>query len=198
MDIANKIVDIEWEMFQKVNNIGGMASCQNNYEKFKAMRLAQILAFNEAINNSYYNDLIQAKKEDRNLLAEKYARMMYYTHSNEYEKIKNQLIDLDESHYVIVEEIAKFYEIWETEFISKYPSISKFSRLSTEYTTTDIYLKGEMLTYSLNTLNLINVYIKDLKNNDKNLVEMINYITMKFYGYNSLQEAEDSLKKDAR
>ncbi len=193
MDIANKIVDIEWEMFQNVNNVGGKASCQTNYEKFKAMRLSQILAFNEAINISYYNDLVQAKNDGKNLLEEKYARMMYFTHNDEYEKIKDRLTILTKEHYEIVKQIAQVYQEWENEFIIKYPNISKFSRLSTNATSTNVYLKGEMLTYSLNTLTLIKEYVEKLQATNKNLVEKINYITMKFYGYDSLQEAEEKL-----
>lgn len=190
MNIVDEIVEIEWKMFQTVNNVGGPASCQSNYDTFKVMRVSQFLAFNDQINKSYYNDLIDAQNEGRNLLEEKYARMMYFTHNSEYEDIKNMLPAIIKEQYELVEDIASYYQVWEEEFILKFPNISKFSRISSNRTSTSVYLRGEMLTYSMNTLKCIKAYVDELKSKNINLVERINYITMRFCGHKTLDEAE--------
>ena len=74
--IINQIVDIEWVMFDKVNNIGGRASCQDEKQTFYIMRSSQLGAWNEALLGSYLEDLQQAKAEGRNPLSEKYGYMM--------------------------------------------------------------------------------------------------------------------------
>ena len=34
--LIEEIIDIEWDMFQHVDNIGGRASCQDDFETFYA------------------------------------------------------------------------------------------------------------------------------------------------------------------
>ncbi len=190
MDRVDEIIQLEWDMFQEVNNVGGRASCQNNYPTFKAMRLAQVCAWNEELQTSYHNDLTNAKVDERNLLQEKYARMMMYTHKGEYEKIQHLLPVISQEHYDLVDDIVEVYGAREQEFANNYPNISKFSRISSNFTSTMVYLRGELLTYSTETLKIMKNYLLELESKNLNIVEKINLNTVKFYGYKTLDESE--------
>lgn len=39
------IIRMEWELFDKVQNIGGRASCQDQWSTFQIMRSSQLLAW---------------------------------------------------------------------------------------------------------------------------------------------------------
>ena len=79
MEKAERISDIlsrEWNMFQKVQNTGGRASCQDDQRGFCVMRGAQFAAWDDAMLASYQKDLIRAEEAGENLLSEKYGYMM--------------------------------------------------------------------------------------------------------------------------
>ena len=76
---AEMIVEHEWAQFQEVNNTGGRAECQDNWPTFHQMRLCQFLTWPAAALMSYSLDLDAADATGRNLLTEKYARMMVTT-----------------------------------------------------------------------------------------------------------------------
>jgi len=78
-EIIEKIISLEWEMFQRVENEGGRASCQDDPTTFYHMRKSQFSAWTEEICLSYLEDLRAAAKSGRNLVEEKYARMMAST-----------------------------------------------------------------------------------------------------------------------
>lgn len=84
MDLINEIIKIEWSFFQETNNAGGRASCQNNFSEFYLMRSAQWEIYPEEILELILNELNDAYLNGRNLVVEKYARMMKYTHIDEY------------------------------------------------------------------------------------------------------------------
>ena len=46
----------EWNQFQKVQNEGGRASCQNHMKEFVMNRLAQFLTWSDEMRESYYQD----------------------------------------------------------------------------------------------------------------------------------------------
>lgn len=65
-EIAEDILNREWNLFQQVQNVGGRASCQEDERTFRIMRAAQFEAWNEAMLASYRQDLIQAEEAGRN------------------------------------------------------------------------------------------------------------------------------------
>ena len=67
------IIRMEWELFDKVQNIGGRASCQDQWSTFQIMRSSQLLAWTPELLSSYQNDLLEAKAAGRNPLSEKYG-----------------------------------------------------------------------------------------------------------------------------
>ena len=74
--MIKEIIEREWEFFQKVQNIGGRASCQDDFETFNIQRTAQFKVFYQDVLESYLNDLKYYKNIGRNPVEEKYARMM--------------------------------------------------------------------------------------------------------------------------
>ena len=68
MSNIREIVEEEWRQFQKVNNQGGRASCQDDWKTFYIRRKSQFLVWPQEILDSYYDDLCKAREEGRNLL----------------------------------------------------------------------------------------------------------------------------------
>ena len=74
--VVNDIIEREWEMFQKTQNIGGRAACQDQFDTFYANRYSQHSIWQPDTLESYRNDLIAAGMAGRNLIAEKYGYMI--------------------------------------------------------------------------------------------------------------------------
>jgi len=198
MDLINQIIKIEWSFFQETNNAGGRASCQNNFSEFYLMRSAQWEIYPEEILELILNELNDAYLNGRNLVVEKYARMMKYTHIDEYLTLESRLPSISEQHVLIVNQIINSFLVWHEKFRLRYPKLSKKSRSmltnsSDGATSACVYLESELLTYSLATLMHVLSYVDECKINNINLViENINNIVRK-KGYNSLVDAENSL-----
>ena len=44
-ELVDKIIELEWEAFDQVENEGGRASCQNNWPTFQILRTSQYLTW---------------------------------------------------------------------------------------------------------------------------------------------------------
>ena len=198
-DIVTRIVDAEWEMFHNVPNIGGTASCQQDRKTFEVNRTSQAMSWSEGILESYMNDLIEAKSSGRNLLTEKYGRMMESTSPEEYAQIKRWLPSLSREASLLIEEIIRITLKWDRAMQEKYPYIVRRSRplYSTEdtrsVTSMETYLRGELATYSLKTLKLYCKYARELESANINMSENTLEYLMKSYGFKSVQEANEKL-----
>jgi hypothetical protein len=196
--IAN-IIAIEWEMFQAVPNIGGPASCQGDRQTFEIMRISQAASWSETVLMSYLDDLIEAQKQERNLMTEKYARMMKSTSPREYTQIEHLLPPVSPEALSLIEKIATIVLGWEEELFRKYPRILQQGRPirslgDTPFLTSlETYLKGELATYSLKTLYLYHEHVSQQKLNNINGSEITLTQTIKQYGFHSLEEANEKL-----
>ena len=74
-----KLIQMEWEDFQKVNNEGGRASCQDDQETFFIMRRSHFAPWTEELIDCVQADMDRAHEQGRNLVMEKYAWMMAST-----------------------------------------------------------------------------------------------------------------------
>ncbi|KUK50184.1 MAG: hypothetical protein XD76_1531 [candidate division TA06 bacterium 32_111] len=199
--IIKEILRKEWKMFINVQNKGGKALCQEDHKTFTVMRSSQFESLPINILESYYHDLAVAERQGRNLMTEKYARMMESTAPLEYEEIKNLLVEIDSESQKYIEKIIPVFLEWEKELRLEYPYLSSISRpafssedsLST--TSFETYLKAELSTYSSNTLQIYYNFIKRNAENNINLSRKIQSNIVAKYGYNSLQEANDSVKR---
>ena len=199
-DIIDSIIEIEWKMFQDVPNIGGRATCQDDSETFRIMRAGQSASWSDATLESYLHDLNEAKRSGRNLLTEKYARMMRSTSPLEYAQIEHLLPPVDPETIELIEQIVKIVLEWEEELLEKFPYIIKRSRplFSTEdsigVTSMETYLKGELSTYSLKTLELYLDHIQREQSVNVNGSGVTLLYMVKQYGFTSLEEANEKIK----
>lgn len=197
MSIIETIVELEWKQFDKVVNEGGRADCQDDFETFSIMRKSQYMTWNEELLESYLDDLKSAEANGRNLIMEKYARMMESTAPQKYEELREALPVLDEERIKIQEEIIKIQMAWMEDFADKFPNMASRARnLHTyedeEYDTSyETYLRGELGTYGDNTFVLYGRFIASLAKEGKNLAYEIMSNTAKLYGYASVEAAEE-------
>lgn len=194
--IIEQIVEMEWEMFQNVRNTGGRAACQDDFETFDVMRKSQFLTWDLPLLESYWQDLQEGKAQGRNLVMEKYAYMMESTAPKEYEAIATGLPKISEEKQAMVEQIVAIQVGWREEFAEKYPHLSGQARIihTSEDTLYDIsfetYLRGELKTYSMQTLVFYGRRIVAFVQEQKNMTEEIMRYTTAFYGYKTLEDAE--------
>lgn len=191
------IAQTEWELFQNVRNTGGRAYCQDNPNTFFKMRMSQWMVYSDEVLRSYYNDCYDALAEGRNLVFEKYARMMESTYPEEYEELKDILPDVSDKTD-IVEKIVQINLEWDADMLRNYPNLRNRGRVMTTAedgeeagSSMESYLRGELLTYSMHTLELIyRETVQAYEKGESLLKQTIANETL-FYGYASLEEAEE-------
>ncbi|MDE6023832.1 MAG: DUF4125 family protein [Lachnospiraceae bacterium] len=195
-ELIDDIVMHEWKQFDKVENEGGRADCQDDWNTFSLMRRSQYMAWNEELLASYRADLIEAEENGWNLITEKYARMMKSTAPERYAEIEGTLPVRNEERIAIQEEIIKIQVEWMEEFAAKYPKMAGNARKIHTYednpidTSYETYLRGELGTYSDVTLVLYGRFIVETRKGGRNLAYIIMNNTAKGYGYNSVADAE--------
>ncbi len=199
MNFVEKIVELEWKQFDKVQNEGGRAGCQDDYETFCIMRKSQYLSWTDELLNSYYNDLVTAENKGWNLIMEKYARMMKSTTPEKYAELEKELPVRGEERLTIQEELIQIQVGWMEEFANQYPNMAGNARsihssedtpFNTSYET---YLRGELGTYSEETFILYGRFIVGLVKENRNLAYEIMQNTAQLYGYDSIEAVEAKL-----
>ena len=123
------------------------------------------------------------------------------TAPEEYAKIKDSLPAVDDKKKAIVEEIVKIQVGFMEELEDDYPNVVRNARSIHTYedsaynTSYETYLRGELLTYSEETLSLYGKYVVEYAKNEKNLAFDIITNTAHLYGYKSLDELEEVMTK---
>lgn len=195
-ELIETLVTMEFQAFDKTRNLGGRAACQNDWDTFYIMRASQYLTWDEEMLESYIRDFYEAEQAGRNLITEKYGRMMESTVPEEYAQIKDCFPTLSSWQKQVIEQITAIQVQWMEEFSKKYPNISSRARKIHTYedepddTSYETYLRGELGTYSEETLSKYAAFIVKLTKEQKNLAEMILQNTIEFYGYSSFDEVK--------
>jgi hypothetical protein len=198
-ELIKEIIDREWEMFSVLKNTGGIAECQNNKPEFLIMRSGQWDNLPDKILESYKQDLIDAKEIGRNLLEEKYIRMMEYSAPSEFEGVKHLLPDISNGSLTLIKQIEKIYLNWGDEFESKFPKFSKLCRPLRssgdipERASVQTYLIGELSSYSTRTVLFYYDYVKQCVEKGINLIYVTHTDVVKKKGFNSIEEVESAL-----
>ena len=197
------IVDEEWRQFQQVQNEGGRASCQDDRDTFGLMRTSQFTPWAEEVLASYQQDLKRAGEEGWNLLTEKYARMMEHTAPQQYARLADRLPERSAERLQLQELLISIMMRWTREVERRCPHLMGRGRnLSSEQdgpwnVSSETYLRGELGTYSDETLRLYAQMVLELLSQGKNLVEQNMTCMARSYGYRSLEDAENACAAQA-
>lgn len=165
-DLISKIIELEWDMFSAVQNRGGRASCQENPETFKIIRISNFMSWSEETLESYLNDLEEAKKAGRNTMTEKYALMEgIIPHTN------TEALPL-------IDKIVEIELKWLEELAAKNPHLQLarpiYSSQDKPYAvSSETYSRGELETYSKKTLESYYRDLLEVKSKNLNRVEII-------------------------
>lgn len=197
------IVDEEWRQFQQVQNEGGRASCQDDRDTFVLMRTSQFTPWAEEVLASYQQDLNRAGEEGWNLLTEKYARMMEHTAPQQYARLADRLPERSAERLQLQELLISIMMRWTREVERRCPHLMGRGRnLSSEQdgpwnVSSETYLRGELGTYSDETLRLYAQMVLELLSQGKNLVEQNMTCMARGYGYQGLEDAENACAAQA-
>ncbi|MBN1630843.1 MAG: DUF4125 family protein [Thermoleophilia bacterium] len=204
MDITQEtmrgILDIEWEMFHSVQGIDGPAACQQDRKTFEIMRSSQLQAWNQEIAESYLDDLQKAEAAGRNLMTDKYARMMEYSSPCEFRRIAPDVPLLDAEAAAIIERLSELSVRWMEELAENYPHVGAQGRPirnsgdSAHTPSFETYNRGELGTYSLRTLRLLEDHYLQLEADGRSAAQIILQSTVERLGYASLDDAEAAQK----
>ncbi|MFU0469595.1 DUF4125 family protein [Gardnerella vaginalis] len=196
-NLAEEITKLEWDQFQLTENEGGRANCQGNWPTFHIMRMSQFLAWPLDLQESYKQDLECANQIGRNLITEKYARMMESTAPEIFERtIKPYIKPILEPRKSAQEQIILTQVKWASDFRNRYPHLGLAMRVlktnedTAENTSFETYLRGELSTYSDATFAKYQRFVDNLRAKNLNLTQMIITNTVRMYGYDSLESAE--------
>ena len=199
MTIIDTIIALEWEAFDKVHNEGGRANCQNDFGTVESMRKSQFLCWDAATLDGYLTDLQEARRVGRNLIQEKYARMMASTAPAQYATFAHTLPALSPWQLATIEAIIERQVAWRLAFAAAYPQLSGQARLirtaeDTPYETSfETYLRGELGTYSATTLQAYQDMLDGYAERGENLTTAIMQQTTLLSGYQGLADAERKL-----
>lgn len=197
--LIEKIVALEWKAFDKVENQGGRASCQDDYETFSIMRKSQYMLWSNEMLESFIADFETANERGWNLITEKYGRMEESTAPEEYEKIKDSMPPVSDEKKQIIEAIVAIQVGMMEEFAKEYPKAAGEARSihtseDTPYNTSyETYLRGEISTYSDATLSLYGRFVADCAANGRNIAAETIGNSALLYGYSSLDDMESKL-----
>lgn len=201
--VINEIIKAEWPMFHNVNG-ENRVGCQENPDAFRRMRGAQYEVWNQEVCESYLDDVLSASLEGRNLPREKYIHMMSITAPAEYEILKAELPEISDRKKEMVREIWDIVGAQTDKLREEYPLIALGGRplhVVDEYpgsTSVETYQKGELMTYSERTLELLLKQIKDMQAEGKDYAHDVQLATVLAAGYKSLKNAEDVMLEAAR
>lgn len=191
-----EIIHAEWIAFDQVQNEGGRASCQDDFPTFSIMRKSQYMAWEQDMLEEYLYHFVTSLQEGRNLITEKYGRMMESTSPQRYAQIQAHFPILSAQRKQIQEEIIRIQVGWMEEVSLQYPKFAGNARSihtaedSLYNTSYETYLRGELSTYSEELLAMYGRFVVTLLQQGKNLAHMIMTNTANLYGYDSIADAQ--------
>lgn len=199
VDLIDEIVPLEWEMLSNVPDIDGMAPCRSDFETFSIIRGSRLAAWTETLRQSYLNDLKRARREGRNLMAEKFAWTLELAFPEKFAELASGLPEFDLDSLNKIEVIVAINLSWKEELAEWLPKLSckdgpVYTRSDSAFQTSfETSLRSELKTCSPETLSLYYTYAKTRKKEGVNCVALALLEQVKRYGYASLKEAERAM-----
>lgn len=200
--LIDSIVAKEFDAFDRVQNVGGRADCQDDWQTFKIMRTSQYRTWPREMLVQYRYEFEAAIKSGRNLITEKYARMMQSNYPEEYEAIKDKLSEIPDSKMAVINAITAVQVSQMEAFAESYPRLAVQARPihtsedAVGVTSYETYLRGELCTYSDQLLGMYGAFVAGAARLGRNLASETMENTAKMYGYESLEAAEQALCAD--
>ena len=179
VNTADKIASLEWQLFDKVQNRGGRADCQDDPYTFFHMRRSQYYSYDTELLESIYRDFRTAAESGRNVITEKYGYMMESTFPEEFREIQGSLPEVDDEKKKLAEAIIPIQVGMMEDFAKEEPDTALRARPihtwedSPAQTSYETYLRGELYTYSTDTLALYGAFIVRLVREGRNLAREI-------------------------
>ena len=192
-------MSLEWNAFDKVENQGGRASCQDDWQTFSIMRKSQYMLWDDEMLASFIADFEDANGRGWNLITEKYGRMEETTAPEEYEKIAASLPEISDEKKQIIEAIVGIQVSMMEEFAAEYPKAAGEARSihtsedTPHNTSYETYLRGEISTYSDLTLSLYGRFVARMAREGRNIARETITNSAIMYGYASLDDMESKL-----
>lgn len=149
--LINDIIEQELVMFLNTQNRGGTASCQENPDMFRLWRWMVFSVLSDQYLQSYCADLDDAKKNGRNLMTEKYARM-------------ENLIPCVSPNMGKVQKITAIERDWMKSLNENFPAL--FPQSLARF---DMYFPAEMETLSERSLDLYQACVDAALRDGENL-----------------------------
>lgn len=184
--IIEKILEIELSMFLAVPAEEETA-CRRQPEAFRLHRKAQFIPWSIDPLKSYYNDLLIAHDQGRNLMTEKYARM-------------DNLIPR-ENYNPLIEKISSVQYEWQQQMFERYPHLMDGARPLSQgddsrgMTSFETYLRCELETYSDSTLTSLFKDVQKKREQGKNMSQETYEYLIQQFGYSSIEAYEKSVEK---
>jgi hypothetical protein len=172
-----RILDIEADMFLRVRTADD-PSCRADLESMKLHRRGQFATWSTETCESYLRDLRAAEERGENLMTIKYARM-------------DELIP-PYSENGLIDEILERYRQWQREMIRDYPNIMRGGRDLDDFGN---YLRGELETYSDETLALLRKDVEACSRRGENMAKQVYEYLARQSGYESIGQLERALEK---
>lgn len=194
--LVDAVVTAEWEMFSNVQNVGGKASCQMDPKTFRIMRSSQMDNWDDKLLGSYLEDLLNARLEGRNLVTEKYARMMESTFPEEYAQLADSLPPLDPEAMAQVDDIVAAHVAWKEDLDSRFPSLADRGRPLRSrddrpgWVSMETYLRAELRTYSPKTIALYHRATMERLRKGESEAEQNLLHQVQQYGFEDIESAE--------
>jgi len=190
------VLELEFQQFQSVQGLEGRAACQDDEESFRLHRRSQFLVWDSRTLSSWHADLLLAGRSGRNLVQEKYARMMEWTDPEVFRSFASLLPVVPRDVRYFVEEMVELNLRCRAELDARYPGLAARSRPPRQGgeglpgTSFEVYLRGEALTYSRETAASLLQTLRDYESQGENPVALTLLHTVRALGFRDLAEAE--------